>query len=61
MTYPESKKRLVIDAIHYCAECQLAGEKHYIRKSPRKLLTLLCIIPGYLLKNKCINKSKDQF
>ena len=59
MTYPESKKRLVIDAIHYCAECQLAGEKHYIRKSPRKLLTLLCIIPGYLLKNKCINKSKD--
>ena len=58
MTYPESKKRLVIDTIHYCAESQLAGEEHYIRKSPRKLLTLLCVIPGYLLKNKCIKKSK---
>lgn len=56
MIYPESKMRLVIDTIHYCAESQLAGEKHYVRKSPKKLLTLVCVIPGLLLKSICIRK-----
>ena len=58
MIYPESKKRLIIDTIHYCAECQLAGEKYYIRKSPRKLLTLLCVVPGTFLNFMC--RKKDQ-
>lgn len=58
MTYPESKKRLVIDAIHYCAECQLAKEKHYVMKSPRKVLTFLCIVPGFMLKKKCLKSIK---
>lgn len=56
MTYPESKKRLIIDTIHYCAECQLAEEKHYVRQSPRKLITLLCVIPGYLLKRHILER-----
>ena len=59
MTYPESKKRLVIDTVHYCAECQLAGEKYYIRKSPRKLLTLLCVVPGFIIKRKCVRMANE--
>lgn len=54
MKYPTSTKRLIVDSIHYCAESQLAGNKHYIKESPKKLLTVLCVIPGYVLKRKCL-------
>ena len=56
MMYPESKKRLVIDAIHYCAECQLAREKHYILSSPTKILTFFCILPGFILKRTILHR-----
>lgn len=49
MQYPQSRKRLIVDCIHYCSSCQIAGEKHYIRKSPRKLLTALCVPLGWIL------------
>ena len=49
MKYPESKKRLVVDCIHYVAESLIDGEKHFIRESPRKVLTILCFLPGLLL------------
>ena len=49
MQYPESKKRLVVDTIHYVAESLIAGEKHFIRESPRKVLTLLCFLAGMVL------------
>ena len=49
MQYPESKKRLVVDTVHYVAESLVAGEKHFIRVSPRKVLTILCFLPGLLL------------
>ncbi len=52
MKYPQSTKRLVIDCIHYVAECKLAGEKHFIRESPRKLLTVLCAPIGMALEKK---------
>lgn len=49
MQYPESRKRLVVDCIHYCSSSFLAGNPHYIRESPRKLLTVLCTPPGWVL------------
>lgn len=49
MQYPESEKRLLMDCIHYCSSSMIAKNKHYISKSPRKLLTVLCTPPGALL------------
>lgn len=49
MQYPESVKRLVIDCIHYCSSSIIAGEKHFVRESPRKLLTVLCTPAGWAL------------
>lgn len=49
MQYPTSKKRLVMDCIHYCSSSIIAHDKNYLRESPRKLLTLLCTPAGWLL------------
>lgn len=49
MQYPESCKRLIMDCIHYCSSSQIAGNRHYIRESPRKLLTVLCTPAGWAL------------
>lgn len=49
MQYPESTKRMVIDCIHYCSSSQISKNKHYIRESPKKLLTVLCTPVGWLL------------
>ena len=49
MQYPESFKRLVMDCIHYCSSSQIAGNRHYIKESPRKLLTVLCTPAGWVL------------
>lgn len=57
MQYPESPKRLVVDAIHYVAESMIAGEKHFLRESPRKLVTLAVMPVGAALvvyiQHKC--------
>lgn len=50
MKYPESKKRLIIDCIHYVAESMIAGNKKFISESPKKLMTVFCIPLGYILK-----------
>lgn len=49
MQYPESFKRLVMDCIHYCSSSQIAGNRKYIKESPRKLLTVLCTPAGWAL------------
>ena len=49
MQYPESFKRLLMDCIHYCSSSQLAGNRNYIKESPRKLLTVLCTPAGWVL------------
>ena len=57
MQYPESPKRLVVDAVHYVAESLIAGEKHFLRESPRKLVTLAVMPVGAALvvyiQHKC--------
>lgn len=56
MQYPESKKRLVIDCIHYCSSSQIAHNQNYIKESPKRLLTVLCTPLGwgltFLIKKK---------
>lgn len=47
--YPESSMRLMVDCIHYVADSMIAGNRHFIRESPKKALTVLCLLPGWLL------------
>lgn len=47
MLYPQSKKRLVMDCIHYCSSSQICHNKNYIQESPRKILTALCTPLGW--------------
>lgn len=49
MQYPTSKKRLLMDCIHYCSSSQIAKNRDYIKESPKKLLTVLCTPAGWLL------------
>lgn len=49
LKYPVSRKRKVIDCIHYCSSSQIAGEKGYVQKSPCPMLTGLCVPAGHLL------------
>lgn len=57
MKYPESKKRICIDCIHYVSSSILAKNKYFIQESPKKLLTVLATPFGVLLsmyiKYKC--------
>lgn len=47
MQYPESKKRKIIDCIHYCSSSMIAGNKRYIKESPCRVLTVLCTPVGW--------------
>ena len=58
MQYPESTKRLVVDCIHYVADSLLAGDRHFIRESPKKALTAICIPAGWLLVKVIKKKAK---
>ena len=59
MQYPESKKRLLMDCIHYCSSSMIAKNKQYIRESPRKLLTVLCTPLGWGLTVYIRRKAKE--
>lgn len=59
MEYPTSKKRMLIDCIHYCSSSQIAGNKSYIQESPRKLLTVFCTPLGWGLTRIIKKKVKE--
>ena len=59
MQYPESKKRMIIDCIHYCSSSQIAHNKDYIRESPRKALTVLCTPLGWIITGIIKKKAKN--
>lgn len=59
MKYPDSKKRVLIDCIHYVAESRMAGNKHYIKDSPEKLLTVMALPVGMVLE-KVIRKRNGE-
>ena len=37
---------MLMDCVHYVSSCILAGKKHIVLRSPRKLLTALAFLPG---------------
>ena len=49
MKYPSSKKRQIIDCIHYCSSSFIAQDKNYIKESPKKFMTVVCSPIGLLL------------
>lgn len=59
MRYPESRKRLVLDCIHYCSSSQLARNRHYIAESPRPLLTVFCTPAGWALTGYIRRKARN--
>lgn len=59
MQYPTTKKRLLVDCIHYCSSSFLAENKHFISESRKKFLTILCIVPGWILAQIIKRKAKD--
>lgn len=48
MEYPISKKRMVVDCIHYCSSSQISHNERYIQESPKKVLTILCTPLGWI-------------
>ena len=58
MKYPESKKRMFADCIHYVSSSIIAKNKNYIKESPKKTLTILCIPFGWLLTKIVYLKNK---
>ena len=58
MQYPESKKRMVIDCIHYVSSSIIAKNRHYIKESPKKVLTVLCTPFGWMLYGVIKHKNK---
>lgn len=59
MQYPESKKRIIIDCIHYCSSCQIGHIEHFIKESPKPLLTIFCIPMGRILTALIRKKVKE--
>ena len=53
MQYPESKKRLLVDCMHYVSSSLIAGNRRFIQESPRKALTVL-MVPAGLALTQCI-------
>ena len=58
MQYNTSLKRNIMDTIHYVSSSKLAKNKHYIKESPKKLLTILMIPFGLLLKREVIKRGR---
>lgn len=55
MQYPESKRRMLVDCVHYVSSSLLAGNLHFIKESPRKILTIFAIPMGIplMMMTKC--------
>ena len=49
MIYPDSKKRMVVDCIHYVSNSLLAKNNKFIKESPKKFLTVLSLPAGFML------------
>lgn len=58
MQYPMSTKRLWIDCVHYVSESIIAGNKQYIKKSPKRFMTTIAIPFGILLSIYTKKKAK---
>ena len=60
MKYPDNKKRLFVDNIHYVSSSILAKNKLFIKESPTKLMTIVAIPLGIALTFYIKSKVKKQ-
>ena len=60
MQYPQSKKRLIVDCIHYVAESLIAGNRYFLKESPQKVLTVLALPAGLLLKGYILQRTQSR-
>lgn len=60
MQTPDSNKRLVVDCIHYCSSSIIAGNRHYIKESPKRLLTVFCTPAGWALTKYIRRRTKKR-
>lgn len=58
MQYPTSKKRLFVDCMHYVSSSILGREKHFIRQSPQKRMTILALPFGFTLSMYTLIKAQ---
>lgn len=49
MQYPQSKKRIFADCIHYVSSSLISKNKYFVSESPRKVLTIMAIPFGTVL------------
>lgn len=49
MQYPESRRRVFMDCIHYVSSSMISGNRHFIAESPKKMLTVLAVPFGLVL------------
>lgn len=59
MQYPESKKRVLVDNIHYVSSCIISKDKGMIKNSPKKLITILSVPFGVMLTFYIKYRAKD--
>lgn len=60
MTYPTSRKRLLVDCVHYCSSSILAKDRKFVTSSQRRLMTVLCTPAGLALTGLVKLKGKSR-
>ena len=58
MEYPESKKRLFLECIHYVSSSLISKNSQFIKESPKKFFTILAIPFGIFLTAFIKSKTK---
>ena len=59
MQYPMSTKRLWIDCVHYVSESIIAGDKQYIKKSPKRFMTIMALPFGMIFSIYTKKKARN--
>ena len=59
MQCPTSRKRLFVDCVHYVSESIISGDKQFIKKSPKRVLTIILFPIGKMLSVYTRRKYKD--
>lgn len=49
MLYPESRSRIFVECVHYVSSSLIARNRHFVKESPRKGMTIIAIPAGILL------------
>ncbi len=58
MVVAPTLKRRFVSCIHYVSSCIISKNKKLIKESPQKIMTIIAILPGYILYNIIKHKVK---